>query len=130
MNKLTIAIPIPPPSLDPNGLPRTRMGALGRERAKKKYRGDCLASSLSAMGGRDAPLWRRAKVDVVWYRPKGGQQRDPQNIIAHLKHAIDGIQDAGVVVNDKGVEWGAISQPFDRDDPRVELTFTEIQDAT
>lgn len=48
------------------------------------------------------PLWAKARVRVTWRCTKRIHP-DPDNIIACLKSAFDGLADAGVVVNDRGL---------------------------
>ena len=47
-------------------------------------------------------MWEKAKVRVVWRCTKKIHP-DPDNLIASLKAAFDGLADAGIVTNDKGL---------------------------
>jgi Holliday junction resolvase RusA-like endonuclease len=50
------------------------------------------------------PAWERAEVQATFYRPgKRAKLLDRDNAIAMCKGAFDGLQEAGVIVNDSGL---------------------------
>ena len=71
--------------------------------------------------------WKRARVDVTAYH-RTMRFRDRQNIMAMLKASIDGVEDAGVIEDDSGLEWGPVMRAKDAAHPRVVLVFTEVVD--
>jgi hypothetical protein len=58
--------------------------------------------AIAALARNPPPMWKKAKVRVVW-RCLKRIHPDPDNIIASLKAHFDGLADAGIVVNDKGL---------------------------
>jgi hypothetical protein len=72
----------------------------------------------------DPPKWKRATVHVLAYFRDRRSKWDRDNFIAALKATIDGIVDAGLMENDRGLKWGEIElSRISKDYPRVELTF-------
>ena len=52
----------------------------------------------------EPPRWERATYQATFYRPgKRAKRMDDDNAIASLKGVLDGLQDAGVIVNDSGL---------------------------
>ena len=100
MKSVTITIPHPPLPCRPN----SRAGWQKKARAVKSYR--LLAASAAQfkllLSGFTPPKWKRARVRIVW-RCQRNIHPDPDNIVASLKAAFDGLADAGVVENDKGL---------------------------
>lgn len=121
MSTFTITIPWPGKYNCPNSRTRSHRA---RARHIKEARTRSLAECLQHL---DRPKgWERARVDVTAYH-KTLSFKDPQNIIAQLKASIDGVEDAGVIVNDAGLEWGIVDRQKDAANPRVVLTFTEVK---
>lgn len=119
MPSITITVPHPPKECRPNG----RFHYMAKARANKKCRIRACLLATAEMNGQP-PRWKKAAVQVVAYF-RTAAFPDPDNFIASLKATFDGIADAGVVENDRGL-WPERPQFFkDRDDPRVELTITQ-----
>lgn len=95
MTDLTIILPLPPEALHPNG--RTRNYSY-RAALIRKARGD--AKLVASIATADRKPLIRAWIDSTWYMPR---RRDEDGLIGWLKPYIDGLADAGVVVNDSGV---------------------------
>ena len=94
---LTITLPHPPQSLRPNfrGHWARKSTAASALRKLAKWR------AMEALAG--AVLnWKKATVLITW-ESTTARHPDPDNIIASLKSAFDGLQDAGVVLNDSGL---------------------------
>jgi len=97
---VTIALPIPPKCLNPN------VPANWRKKAEstKKYRAEAAMvtkSELIRYSVSSVP-WKKSAVRVRWFyvnRP------DKDNVIAWMKSGFDGIADAGVVENDRFLEF-------------------------
>lgn len=98
MSKITIVLPHPPLPLRPNSRAHWRRKA----QAVKAYRQLAKMSAIQTLAGQSPPMWERAKVTVTW-RSRTMIRPDPDNIVASLKAAFDGLADAGVVVNDRGL---------------------------
>ena len=121
MKSITITLPLPNPGLTPN-----RRANGGQYMVlKKAARGNGYLCAFAALNRRDAPKWDKASVEVKRYG-KTSKRPDDENLIASFKHYIDGIEDCGIIKNDKGLNWiTPITYGVDKQNPRVELTFTE-----
>lgn len=95
---ITIVLPHPPAPLRPNARCHWRSKA----QAVKAYRKLAQMRALEALAMRNPPMWERASVVVVW-RSTTARHPDPDNIIASLKASFDGLADAGIIENDKGL---------------------------
>jgi hypothetical protein len=119
MTSLTITIPLPPKEVRNNA----RVHWAKKAGAVKRYRFQSYFASLDAIPGR-RPFWKKASVKVTAYFPTA-RHLDPTNLIDALKPAFDGLQDAGVIENDKEL-WPERPVIVTKDkNPRVELTVTE-----
>ena len=119
-NSITITIPWPEQYNDPNARPphwadKAKHVKAARERAWQR----CVC-----VPGHNKQ-WTRARIDVQAFH-KTARYKDAQNIIACLKATVDGVEDAGVIVNDAGLEWGVVDRQKDAANPRVVVTITEI----
>lgn len=119
MNSITITLPLPSPKLSPNA--RTHWA----EKAKltKASRRAAHFAALEALNLRRPLGWLKARLEVKAFF-KTLNFPDPTNFPLSLKAAIDGIADAGIILDDKSL-WP--ERPvFERDasNPRVELTIT------
>ncbi len=94
---LSITLPHPGPALRPN----SRVHYHAKARAVAAYRALAAMEARMVCGG-NPPRWERATVEIVW-SATGLRHPDPDNIVASLKAAFDGMQDAGIVRNDKGL---------------------------
>ena len=72
------------------------------------------------------PRWLSATVTVKWLIKDRRSIRDEDNIRASLKAYADGVADAGLIANDRGLRWGEVYQVCDRTaEPSVTLLFEE-----
>lgn len=120
LNSLTITIGLPPRTLSPNA----RCHWSAKSIAVKAYRRQAWAAALAATRGQAPERWAKASVQIAAYYPTK-RHPDPDNLIASLKAALDGIADAGVVANDRGL-WPL--RPViltDSETPRITLTISE-----
>ena len=118
MTSLTITIPLPPKSVKANARSHWRKKAQGAH----TYRKQAWAAAVVAVK-RKPPRWLKAKMEVKAYFPTTNFP-DPTNLMASLKAAEDGLQDAGVIQNDRDL-WPERPQMFkDAENPRIELTIT------
>jgi hypothetical protein len=120
MTSLTITIPLPPQGCKPNG----QHGHWAKKaNDKKMYRAAAMHCAVSALKGKKPPMWLKAKMQVKAYFMTTNFP-DPTNLMASLKAAEDGIQDAGIVANDRGL-WPERPEMFkDAKNPRIEITIT------
>lgn len=130
MKSITITLPHPPKELSPNG----RSHWAKKAKATKGYRDVACLLALGAMrrdpafkgprGNTQAPLWKKAKMHVKAYF-RTATFKDPTNLMASLKAAEDGLQDAGIIDNDRGL-WPERPEMFkDAKNPRIEITISE-----
>lgn len=94
---IEITLPHPGPALRPNG----RAHWTDKHRATKAYRALAAAEARLVCGG-NPPRWRKATVQIVW-NSRTLRHPDPDNVVSSMKAALDGLQDAGVVANDRGL---------------------------
>jgi hypothetical protein len=96
MRRLVIDLPLPPDDLWPNSRPHFQAKA----RTVKRYRNLCHLLALDA-GNRarwGAPA-AVASIATTWRMKL--RKRDPDNCIASLKAALDGLADAKIIANDR-----------------------------
>ena len=91
---------LPPRVLHPNG--RTR-NPRARWAATKRWR--TLVGQLARIAALEqlgsVPGWREADCQITITYGRRQQKQDDDNLIGWLKFAYDGIQDAGVISNDR-----------------------------
>lgn len=122
MKQLIVTIPIPPVDCNPNNKHK-HWRVL--QRATSKARSDAMLCALEVSGNR-RPEWKAARVAVRWFgRDRRCLKLDPTNAEASLKASIDGLTDAGIWIDDRGVRIVDIQIGVDRDNPRVELVCEE-----
>lgn len=75
------------------------------------------------IGAVPEPRWKTANVQIT-VTPPDRRRRDKDNLLASLKAAFDGAQDAGLIADDSGLTYLpiVITEP-DKANARVTLTF-------
>lgn len=116
---ITVTLPLPPKELDPNGRHHWR----AKMAPKRRYRCGAMFAALK-QGGFTQPL-QRARVRIRYYH-KTKTFKDPDNIIACLKTAIDGLTDAGVFTDDRDLTYLPVERFKDKANPRVEIEITPL----
>lgn len=116
--RLVVTLRLPPRILSPNARPHWAAKA----RAVRQYRE---AAYLLALAERPPRPMRRARVTATFYFPSR-RRRDPDNLLASLKPAFDGLADAGVVTDDSGLIHMPVEQRVDRRNPRVEIAVEAL----
>lgn len=117
--QIIITVPLPPKACDPNARFHWAAKAKGVKACRLRA---CLLAAEALKGKR--PAWAKASVQVQAFFPTA-RFPDPDNLIARLKATFDGIADAGVVANDKGLWPERPEIAKDKANPRVVLTITE-----
>lgn len=107
MKLLIIPVSVPAQQLRPNG---QRGNAYVARELRRKQRAEAATAAFYALAGAVAPRWRVAHYSLVLI---SGRQWDDDNLIASLKGGRDGLADAGIVADDRGlkitgVEWRAV----------------------
>ncbi len=114
---IRVILPLPPRMLRPNARPSCWQA---RARAVKQYRRDAYYAARKA-NGHARPLLEQATVHAFYYHRDKRGILDPDNALATLKAAIDGLVDAGLLAGDREVTYLPVVQLVDRKEPRVEL---------
>jgi len=90
-----VKLSLPPTELWPNARPHR----MAKARAVKAYRHEAAIISKQALGRTRPPRWTAASIEATFYFPTV-RRRDPDNCLAALKAAFDGLRDAGVIADD------------------------------
>lgn len=118
MNSITITLPLPDPALSPNA----RVHWTKKAKCAKHYRWEAQCNVMAKTPRR--LMWEKASYTARFYF-RDARRRDADNAIASLKSALDGVADAGLVINDS-VLWPERPEfHTDKENPRVEITFTK-----
>lgn len=117
---LTFQLPPLVRALSPNS--RSRWATI---EAKKKARAAAMAEALRVLAdaGTPPPRWVKATYIARNYNTKNCFP-DEDNFIASLKAYIDGLEEAGIVANDKGLKIRGTENHVVARMPRVEITIT------
>lgn len=119
MTSFTIELSPPPKAVRPNA----RVHYMARARAVKHYRAAARLKAVLAMQGHRPPGWLKARAKVVAYHATGNRM-DPDNLVASLKAAFDGIADSGMISNDRGL-WPERPEMLQGSPARVVITISE-----
>lgn len=95
-----ISLPLPPRELSPNARPHWAAKA----RAAKRYKQEAVNAYARQYGKKRQ--WRRAWIEIEWQHPTA-RLPDKDNIIAWLKSGIDGLVSAGLLSDDKEVDYAS-----------------------
>lgn len=120
----TIILPMPGEALRSNG----RVHRMKRAAEVKKARAKAKILAKFVLHREPPPMWTRARMITVFRFPKH-QHMDPTNCLDSLKAYIDGIQDAGIIADDKGLwpERPIIETKTGRRE--VQITIEPLSDA-
>jgi Holliday junction resolvase RusA-like endonuclease len=114
--KMIVTLPLPPKALSPNasspGNPWPKI------KAAKKYRSDAHLAAIAA-GAKGMGLESASVQCKFFFRT--AHARDSDNLLASLKSAFDGLVDAGVFTDDRGLVHLPSEQTKDTKNPRVEI---------
>jgi len=98
---LVLDLPIPGRAAHPNSRSRSHWP---KTRAVKKQRQAVAEAakiaSIEQLTG--PPFWARVRVRAVFHT-RTGRRQDADNLVAWLKSTFDGLEDAGIVANDRGL---------------------------
>lgn len=123
---VVITLPIPDPKLSPNGRAHWRQ----KSRLVQAHRAEGKLRTWKAMGLAPFGEWERASILVRWFgRHHNCLRLDQTNIIGSLKPYEDGIVDAGLLKNDRGVCWLPPERAVDKANPRIEMVVTRMEAA-
>ncbi len=124
MRELAVVIPIPNKATHPNNrVASVRFHA----RWVKKQRADAALACVCAMNnaGLNKPRWPAAEISIT-YENCGNDAKihDEANLIGWLKSSTDGLQDAGLILDDRGVKWGKVTQYIRTSTKERKITLT------
>jgi crossover junction endodeoxyribonuclease RusA len=122
VTSLTITIDPPAKALSPNARVHFRVLAKAKAQARKSTR----LLALAEIGRNKPPRWTKARIDMVWYHAIRNRRPDPLNIYGWLKGHADGLEDAGVVDDDRNLYPGEVRFEHDPETPRVLLCVRPI----
>lgn len=123
---MKITLSIPPRCLSPNFTVASRGGRMGKAAAIKKYRNAAMLACLAALSKGITPRWKAATVQVHWFA-KTMRFPDGDNALATLKSAFDGMTDAGLFADDKGLTHLPVKFAKDKDNPRIEILIDSAE---
>jgi hypothetical protein len=128
---ITIAIPLPVPWLSANVRRRLHHQALARHTRQQRH--DAALCAYAALAGYPDALQRplfptgRVRLDVT-VCPRPGQRRcDDTAVWEALKPALDGVEDAGIVADDKQLVVGSLTWSKEHTST-ILLTLTAVPD--
>jgi len=111
---------LPPHALWPNARPHWATKA----KEVKAYRSMAKIKCLTSMEmRRRPPRLEYATVQVTFYF-KDARRRDPDNALAAMKSAFDGMVDSGLLADDNKLSHLPVIMKVDRQFPRVEIEVT------
>ena len=114
---IVVTVPMCPPR---ECSPNYRQAWRGRHEATKAFRRAAYSAAMQKYGGFDCeprfngepiPIFSGnviVRAVIAW--GKGRKSQDPANAIGSLKPALDGLEDAAIVANDKQIQGVTISQ--------------------
>lgn len=106
MSAITIRLAWPPRQLSPNFRPKHWSEV---SNAKREYRFACKVDALNAKDCRTAYPFYGPVDGIAVFTTTTKTQPDTDNLLAWIKAAIDGIADAGILVNDKDIASWQVS---------------------
>lgn len=121
---LTITMPLPPKELSPNGRSHWRAKAKAVKSYRKRAAEEAMVSVYEQ--NQDWTPLEDPHIQVTYYH-KTSNFRDPDNILACLKSAIDGLVDGGIMTDDCDVTYYPVKRLKDSERPRVELKVSRTE---
>ena len=122
MTSITIILPLPARKLSPNA----RVHWAEKAKLTRAARKVAHLAALEVLNLRRPPGWLKARLEVKAFF-KTRNFPDPDNLTASMKSSIDGIADAGIILDDKALWPERPTFEKDASNPRIELTITSEQ---
>lgn len=121
---ITFEIPIPHKTLSPNARAHWRTTSKHKKHSRTL---SYLAALRHSFIVKEPWPGKECIVEATWHgRTASCLRMDDTNARGSLKAAEDGITDAGVWDNDKGVRWEPIKFAVDKNNPRVTITVKHV----
>lgn len=121
--KLEIELELPDKKLSPNTKPGSHGSRMAQMREVKKYRTAAKLAFMVKFSSGFKPRWKTATVAIQWCH-RTHMRPDRDNAVAWLKSGFDGLADAGLFDNDRGVTYLPVEFQRDPARPRIVLTIT------
>ena len=123
INQVSIKLEMPHRFLSPN----SRCHWAYKAREKKHQRMSAQIYIRQELGAVPEPKWETASVQIT-VTPPYRRRRDKDNLLASLKAAFDGAQDAGLIADDSGLTYLpiTIAEP-DKANAGVQITFIRTE---
>jgi hypothetical protein len=119
--EITITTELPTAPLSPNSRSHWRT----KHKASKRLKNITALSTSSAIAREESVEPRYHEVTLLaTYFHNCRRRRDPDNHIAMLKYAIDGLVLGGLLVDDDKITLKPVQFAIDKDNPRLELFVT------
>ena len=119
MNTLKIVLPFPAAALNPNRRSGRSWQATADEKAEAVQMGKI--ATLDALKGKRPVIATPVKFSITFYCPDR-RRRDLDNLLASLKHGLDGIAHA-TGIDDSVIEEMQLIKRYDLSNPRVEVNI-------
>lgn len=118
---ITIELPMPDGSMSGHAKGHWRKKASATK--TMRYQACVLAM---ATGKVPKEPWTQARIDYAFFLASD-RRTDEANLIQRCKPYVDGIVDAGIILDDnwRALKTGSIVVSVDRKNPRVEITITK-----
>ena len=119
MNSISVTLPLPSNVLGKN---QGHGHWFGRNRAVRDH-ATLGTNAIRQALPRDHEPWTGPVIVTIRWFGRGGPLPDVDNIIARCCAYTDASQHAGLLADDKQITDFVVERDYDRDEPRVELTF-------
>ena len=124
--KVVLAFSLPSPDLSANG-PKGLFWRKGKATAEARETACRTAQDAIGEAGATGTPWPKARASAAFYFARKGR-RDPDNLWYSLKGVVDGLRDAGLLLDDDTEHLSRTDPTVGKDaaDPRVVLTIERI----
>ena len=119
---IELTLPLPSVKLQPNKM----VHRLGKLKLIAQARDEAGFNAIKQHP--DVKGWSRAAIRPIFYRKQKSHFMDADNAIAWLKTTIDGLVYSGMFTDDKELIYLPVVQRVDKEDPRLVLQVTEVDD--
>ena len=119
MTNLKITLPFPAAALNPNRRSGRSWQATAAEKVEAWQAGKI--ATLEALEGKRPIIATPVKFSITFYCPDH-RRRDIDNLLASLKHGLDGIAHA-TGIDDSVIEEMQLIRRYDLSNPRVEINI-------
>ncbi len=122
MNSVTLMFTLPDPILNPNKKVHWAKKSRAARKKKQAVRWDTIRQ-LREQGLPDNLRWKHVTATIKWFRNPKGPPLDRDNAQAMLKSTWDGMEEAGLLLNDRYLK--VMPPDIDTDyAPRMYITLT------